>query len=480
MDLIYGCLRGMEALCWLREPALRALCRTVRYEMHTANDILYCRGELATCWYILLSGSVFIDGSMFLPRSSSQGFRNEVPGADFPARERPARSHPIECSLAIGMRNAHNRSGFRGRTFPPSHTGAGSRGGRVTNTRLDALLFPSFASAKKATESNLPQNHGRRDKGGDRQRPFRISGQSGRPGVKALPPPPQTRREGSAAGQEAPQRLMDFSRDGRAPEPPGAGGGGSTCCAPPQGQVPLVAGVPPFPSLPLSSPSLSTFPCSFPPFSPSSPPPVPSTLFPSSLFPLLVIFFLLFPLLSVFTFLSPLLTFVVPLFAVHTFLFPFLIVLASSVLSLAVLTFIFPPLFVLIFVVPPLAVLTSLFPFLVFITSLFPFLVFLASLFPFLVFITSLFPFLVFLTSLFPFLVFLTSLFPPLTVLTFLIPPFIVLTSLFPPLTVLTFLLPFLVSLSFLFPPLPVLTSLSFPSPSSPSFPSARFLPSSV
>ena len=26
-------------------------------------------GELSTCWYILLSGSVFIDGSMFLPRS---------------------------------------------------------------------------------------------------------------------------------------------------------------------------------------------------------------------------------------------------------------------------------------------------------------------------------------------------------------------------------------------------------------------------
>ncbi|XP_050705286.1 rap guanine nucleotide exchange factor 6-like isoform X2 [Eriocheir sinensis] len=69
LDLIYGCLRGMEALCWLREPALRALCRSVRYQVHYANDILYCRGELATCWFILLSGSVFIDGSMFLPRS---------------------------------------------------------------------------------------------------------------------------------------------------------------------------------------------------------------------------------------------------------------------------------------------------------------------------------------------------------------------------------------------------------------------------
>ncbi|XP_042235655.1 rap guanine nucleotide exchange factor 6-like [Homarus americanus] len=69
LEMIYGCLRGMEALCWLREPALRALCHTVRYQIHYANDILYCRGELATCWYILLSGSVFIDGSMYLPRS---------------------------------------------------------------------------------------------------------------------------------------------------------------------------------------------------------------------------------------------------------------------------------------------------------------------------------------------------------------------------------------------------------------------------
>ena len=28
---------------------------------------LCSRGELCTCWYILLSGSVFIDGSMYLP-----------------------------------------------------------------------------------------------------------------------------------------------------------------------------------------------------------------------------------------------------------------------------------------------------------------------------------------------------------------------------------------------------------------------------
>ncbi|ELU09259.1 hypothetical protein CAPTEDRAFT_116372 [Capitella teleta] len=69
LDVIYSFLHGMEALSCLREPALRSICSNVRYEQHEANDILYCRGQLATCWYILLSGSVFIDGSMYLPRS---------------------------------------------------------------------------------------------------------------------------------------------------------------------------------------------------------------------------------------------------------------------------------------------------------------------------------------------------------------------------------------------------------------------------
>ncbi|XP_069123811.1 rap guanine nucleotide exchange factor 6-like isoform X6 [Argopecten irradians] len=77
LDVIFSYLHGMEALSSLREPALRALCRTVRYECHDANDILYCREELSTCWYILLSGSVFIEGSMFLPRSS---FGKRTPG----------------------------------------------------------------------------------------------------------------------------------------------------------------------------------------------------------------------------------------------------------------------------------------------------------------------------------------------------------------------------------------------------------------
>ncbi|XP_075921752.1 rap guanine nucleotide exchange factor 2-like isoform X7 [Petromyzon marinus] len=48
----------------------QSLCKLVRYEQHEANYVLYFPEDVSSCWYILLSGSVFIDGSMFLPRSS--------------------------------------------------------------------------------------------------------------------------------------------------------------------------------------------------------------------------------------------------------------------------------------------------------------------------------------------------------------------------------------------------------------------------
>ncbi|KAI5738620.1 hypothetical protein M8J77_009277 [Diaphorina citri] len=69
LQIIYYGLHGLEALAPYRDSVLRSLCRVVRYERHQANDVLYYTGELSTSWYILLSGSVFIDGSMFLPQS---------------------------------------------------------------------------------------------------------------------------------------------------------------------------------------------------------------------------------------------------------------------------------------------------------------------------------------------------------------------------------------------------------------------------
>ncbi|XP_019390100.1 PREDICTED: rap guanine nucleotide exchange factor 2 isoform X10 [Crocodylus porosus] len=70
LEIVYSYLHGMEALSNLREHQFRLMCETVRYERHEANEVLYYPDDIGTCWYILLSGSVFIKESMFLPRSS--------------------------------------------------------------------------------------------------------------------------------------------------------------------------------------------------------------------------------------------------------------------------------------------------------------------------------------------------------------------------------------------------------------------------
>uniref|UniRef100_A0A671KBN5 Rap guanine nucleotide exchange factor 2 n=1 Tax=Sinocyclocheilus anshuiensis TaxID=1608454 RepID=A0A671KBN5_9TELE len=58
LQIVYSYLHGMEALSNLREHQLR-------YETTVCVP-----DDIGTCWYILLSGSVFIKESMFLPRSS--------------------------------------------------------------------------------------------------------------------------------------------------------------------------------------------------------------------------------------------------------------------------------------------------------------------------------------------------------------------------------------------------------------------------
>uniref|UniRef100_A0A4W3H5P4 Rap guanine nucleotide exchange factor 6 n=1 Tax=Callorhinchus milii TaxID=7868 RepID=A0A4W3H5P4_CALMI len=68
--LIYSHLHGMDDLSNLREHQLRLMCTTVRYERHDANEVLFYPNSIATCWYILLSGCVFIKESMYLPRCS--------------------------------------------------------------------------------------------------------------------------------------------------------------------------------------------------------------------------------------------------------------------------------------------------------------------------------------------------------------------------------------------------------------------------
>uniref|UniRef100_A0A3P9B3K6 Rap guanine nucleotide exchange factor 6 n=1 Tax=Maylandia zebra TaxID=106582 RepID=A0A3P9B3K6_9CICH len=48
--------------------SLRSMCTSARYEKHEANHILFYPDTIATCWYILLSGSVFVKEHMYLAR----------------------------------------------------------------------------------------------------------------------------------------------------------------------------------------------------------------------------------------------------------------------------------------------------------------------------------------------------------------------------------------------------------------------------
>ncbi|XP_062289390.1 rap guanine nucleotide exchange factor 6-like isoform X2 [Scomber scombrus] len=68
LHTIYCHLYHMDVLSHLREHQLRSMCTSVRYERHEANHIVFYPDSIATCWYILLSGSVFVKEHMYLAR----------------------------------------------------------------------------------------------------------------------------------------------------------------------------------------------------------------------------------------------------------------------------------------------------------------------------------------------------------------------------------------------------------------------------
>ncbi|KAF7206338.1 transcript variant X16 [Nothobranchius furzeri] len=68
LHIIYCHLYHMDVLSHLREHQLRSMCTSARYERYEAHHILFYPESIATCWYILLSGSVFVKGHMHLAR----------------------------------------------------------------------------------------------------------------------------------------------------------------------------------------------------------------------------------------------------------------------------------------------------------------------------------------------------------------------------------------------------------------------------
>nr|XP_056710278.1 rap guanine nucleotide exchange factor 6 isoform X6 [Euleptes europaea] len=70
LNTIYYYLHGMDILSNLREHQLRIMTSSARYKRYEGNQVLFCSDTIARCWYILLSGSVLMKDSMFLPPCS--------------------------------------------------------------------------------------------------------------------------------------------------------------------------------------------------------------------------------------------------------------------------------------------------------------------------------------------------------------------------------------------------------------------------
>uniref|UniRef100_A0A1I7TD96 RA-GEF-1 n=1 Tax=Caenorhabditis tropicalis TaxID=1561998 RepID=A0A1I7TD96_9PELO len=64
---VYEQLRQLDTFSNLFIGPLKALCKTARYERHPAQYILFRDGDVARSWYILLSGSVFIENQIYMP-----------------------------------------------------------------------------------------------------------------------------------------------------------------------------------------------------------------------------------------------------------------------------------------------------------------------------------------------------------------------------------------------------------------------------
>ncbi|CAL8075307.1 unnamed protein product [Calicophoron daubneyi] len=72
---IYAFLRTIEGICARgstlahREAELREICQIAQHRRVPGDILLYRTGEVCDSWFILLTGSVLIESSMFLPRS---------------------------------------------------------------------------------------------------------------------------------------------------------------------------------------------------------------------------------------------------------------------------------------------------------------------------------------------------------------------------------------------------------------------------
>uniref|UniRef100_A0A7E4ZSZ7 Rap guanine nucleotide exchange factor 2 n=1 Tax=Panagrellus redivivus TaxID=6233 RepID=A0A7E4ZSZ7_PANRE len=67
LSVIYNNLRKLDIFNCLNDAPLRIVCQTARLERHASNHVLFRKGQVATCWYILLNGSVYMNKQIYMP-----------------------------------------------------------------------------------------------------------------------------------------------------------------------------------------------------------------------------------------------------------------------------------------------------------------------------------------------------------------------------------------------------------------------------
>ncbi|KAI6233865.1 RasGEF domain-containing protein [Aphelenchoides fujianensis] len=72
---IFHYLRQLDVFGIVADGPLSTICQTARLERHPKDHVLFRRGQSATCWYILISGSVLMNNQVYLP-SGCFGKRN--------------------------------------------------------------------------------------------------------------------------------------------------------------------------------------------------------------------------------------------------------------------------------------------------------------------------------------------------------------------------------------------------------------------
>uniref|UniRef100_A0A914GUX5 Rap guanine nucleotide exchange factor 2 n=1 Tax=Globodera rostochiensis TaxID=31243 RepID=A0A914GUX5_GLORO len=128
LSVIFNQLRRLDVFERLHDGPLRSVCRTARLERHPANYVLFRKGQLATCWYILLSGSVFMNKQIYLPigcfgkRSAGMNLRRMSDCIVISPSEMIVIDYPDVQRITVHLNNDHHPSPATASSSNHSHS----------------------------------------------------------------------------------------------------------------------------------------------------------------------------------------------------------------------------------------------------------------------------------------------------------------------------------------------------------------------